>query len=131
MTALALVALAPLGVAVAAVRRRGQPTAAGAGRSLGLLWTFAAGVLALVAWAASTAGIADLAEPSLRSWTVFGGTAAYPAVAAVIAGVTALTWRRGGASMSSWIAIAVMLAHAGLSVYLGWWNLVGFRSWVY
>jgi hypothetical protein len=48
-----------------------------------------------------------------------------------MAGVTARTWRRGAASTPGWFAIAVMLAHAGLSIYLGWWDLVAFRSWVY
>ena len=128
---LAAVVLAPLAAAVAAIRPCWRPTPPGGGRGLGRLWALAAGVLALVAWAASTADIADLAEPSLRSWTIFVGTAAYPAVAAVVAGVTARAWRRGPALTSGWCALAVMLAHAGLSIYLGWWELIGFRSWVY
>jgi len=131
VTALALATLAPAAGAVAAFRRRGPATPAGAGGGIALLWALATAMLGLVAWAASTADLADLAEPSLRSWTIFGGTAAYPAVAAVLAGVTARIWRRGSASRSGGFAIAVMLAHAGLAIYLGWWDLVGFRSWVY
>jgi hypothetical protein len=130
VTALALVVVAPLVGAGAAIRRRWRPPAVD-GRPLAALWTLAAGVLALVAWAASTANVADLAEPTLRSSAIFGGTAAYPAVAMLIAGVTARARRRGVAGLSGAFAVAVVLAHAGLAIYLGWWDLVGFRSWVY
>ena len=106
-------------------------TTSAGGRGLGPLWALAAGVLGLVAWAAGTAEVVDLAEPSLHSWTVFAGTAAYPAVAVLVAGVTARALGGGVAPRSGGFAIAVMLAHAGLACYLGWWDLVAFRSWVY
>lgn len=129
--ALALVVVAPLASVGAAIWRRGWRAPVRGGRGLVALWTLAAGVIALVAWAAGTANTVDLAEPTLRSWAVFGGTAAYPAVAVLVAGVTARVWRHGAALRSSGFALAVMLAHAALSIYLGWWNLIGFRSWVY
>jgi len=134
-TALAVVALAPLAAGVAALRRRRQQTPPDphptGGRGLGPLWALAASVLALLAWTAGTSEVIDLAQPTVRAQTIFAATAAYPALAVLIASVTAGTWRRGSASRSGWFAIAVMLAHAGLAVYLGWWDLVGFRSWVY
>ena len=129
--ALALVVVAPLAGVGAAIWRRGWRAPVRGGRGLVALWTLAAGVIALVAWAAGTANTVDLAEPTLRSWAVFGGTAAYPAVAVLVAGVTARVWRHGAALRSSGFALAVMLAHAALSIYLAWWNLIGFRSWVY
>jgi hypothetical protein len=128
--ALAVVVLAPLTTAVAAIRRRRQ-TPANGGRGLGLLWVLEASLLGVVALAAGTSEIADLAEPSLHSGAIFVATAAFPAVAVVIAGLTARASRRGQALPPGWFALAVALAHAGLSIYLGWWNLIGFRSWAH
>lgn len=132
VAALVLVMMAPAAAVIAAFRRRGRPMPPDKSPGgLAVLWALAAGVLALVAWTGGTAKIVDLAEPTLRSWTIFLGTAAYPAAAVLMAGITMRAGRRGLASLSGWFAIAVVLAHAGLSIYLGWWHLIGFRSWVY
>ena len=132
--ALTLVVLAPLVAGVAGLARRGRQPSPGerpaGGYGLGPLWALAAGVLALLAWAANTSQVIDLAGPTMRAWTIFGATLAYPALVALIVGVTPGLWRRRSA-WQSWFAIAVMFAHAGLCVYLGWWGLIGFRSWVY
>lgn len=128
-TALACVALAPLGACWAWRRRRGQPTWAMHG--LGLLWALATATLAGAGWAISSAALPDLAEPSLRAWVIFGGSLLYPALAALIAGFTARAWARRSGWASGLAAMLVMLAHAGLAIYLGWWELVGFRSWTF
>ena len=131
VTALALVVVAPLAGVGATIRRRGRRSPVTGGRGLIALWALGAGVLALVAWAADTADVIELAAPTFRSWAIYSGTAAYPAVAVLIAGLTARARRRGAAPTSGGFALAVMLAHAALSLYLGWWNLIAFRSWVY
>ncbi|HUU34038.1 MAG TPA: serine hydrolase domain-containing protein [Vicinamibacterales bacterium] len=129
--ALVCVGLAPLGAAAAWGwrRRRGAPAAAT--RGLGPLWALAAVTLTGVAWAISSAALPDLAEPSLRSWIIFGGSVLYPALAAIIAGLTARAWARGPGWTSGLAALLVMAAHAGLATYVGWWELVGFRSWTF
>jgi len=49
----------------------------------------------------------------------------------VIASLTVRGWARGPAWISGLAALLVMLSHAGLAIYIGWWELVGFRSWTY
>ena len=129
--ALVCAGLAPLGAAAAwGWRRRwgGPPTAA---PGLGALWTLAAGTLATVALATTSASLTDLAEPTVRSRIIFGGSLLYPALAVIIAAFTARAWARRPGWTSGLAALLVMLSHAGLAIYAGWWELVGFRSWTY
>jgi CubicO group peptidase (beta-lactamase class C family) len=129
--ALACAALAPLGAAAAWGwrRRRGGPPAAAPG--LGALWTAAAATLATVAFACSSASLPDLAQPSVWSSILFCGSLLYPALAVLIAGFTARAWAQRPGWIAGFAALLVMASHAGLAIYVGWWELVGFRSWTY
>ncbi len=128
--ALAVALVAPFGAAAAWWWQRRCPPAATT-RVLGIVWTLAAGTLATIAWATATAGWQDLAAPTLRSWAIHAGSLLYPALAVMVAAATARAWPHRPAWPSGLAAILVMLAHAGLAIYLGWWGLVGFRSWEY
>ncbi len=129
--ALATAVLAPFGAAAVWWwgRRRHAPTAVTPG--LGILWALAAGTLAMVAWAIATAAVPDLATPSIRSWSIWAGSLLYPVLAAAVAAATARAWARSPGWPSGLAALLVMSAHAGLAIYIGWWGLVGFRSWEY
>lgn len=129
--ALACAGLAPLGAAAAWGWRRwrgGPPTVA---PGLGALWTVAAVTLATVAFVCASASLPDLAEPTVRSWIILGGSLLYPALAVLIAGVTARAWTHRPGWMAGVAVLLVLVSHAGLAIYVGWWELVGFRSWTY
>jgi hypothetical protein len=127
--ALALGAAAPL----AAIgrgwwrRRRGW----GPARGLGVAWTLAVLAFAGFFGLAATAPVVDLAVPSMRTWAMFVCSLAHPLVAFALLPLTALAWARGVGRVFGTFAALVAAAHVGLAGYLGWWGLVGFRSWAY
>lgn len=129
--ALGSAALAPVGALAAWGWRRRHGRRTPPVRGLGALWTIATALLVVVAWAVASAPVTDLAEPSPRSWITLGGSVLYPCCAALVAAATARAWAHRTSWIQGWAALVVMLSHAGLAIYLGWWELVGFRSWTY
>jgi CubicO group peptidase (beta-lactamase class C family) len=126
--ALALVApLIALGRWVRGRARRETPAGFG---GLGWLWAAALALLGLGAWAV-TGDVAALAVATSRSQALFGATLAYPAAAVAACLGAAWGWVRGPRRAYAVLAALTALAHAGLATYLGWWGLVGFRSWTY
>lgn len=124
-TALALALLAPLAAAYAAWPRRRGPAI---DRRVTITWVAASVVLATTAWTASATPVVDWATPSARAMTVTAGTVIYPLLAAVL--VLQTLWHvRGWSALA--LASAIALSHVALAAYLGWWGLIGFRSWSY
>jgi hypothetical protein len=97
---------------------------------LGWVWAAALAILGVGAWAV-TGDVTALGVPTARSQALFGATIAYPAAAAAACLGAAWAWVRGPRRGYVVLAAITALAHAGLATYLGWWGLVGFRSWTY
>jgi hypothetical protein len=128
--ALAVAIVAPLAALGRWVRgrvRRLPPTGFG---GLGWVWAAALALLGLTTWAV-VGEVTALAVATARSQVLFGATLAYPATAAAACLGAALGWIRGPRRGYAVLAAFTALAHAGLAGYLGWWGLVGFRSWTY
>jgi len=121
------VAVAPLVAARHAWRHRGR---AGTG-VLAVVWTLALGALLTIAWSASTAAVTELAVPGGRALGLFAASVVHPLLAFALLPLTARAWTRGLRGGFALFAAMVALAHTGLAGYLGWWGLVGFRSWTY
>jgi hypothetical protein len=109
-------------------RVRGVPPAGFVG--LGWVWAAAAALLGMAAWAIDGDVIA-LATATLRSEVLFGATLAYPLAAAAACLGAAWGWVRSPRRGYAVLAALTALAHTGLATYLGWWGLIGFRSWSY
>jgi hypothetical protein len=100
-------------------------------RGLGATWTSAVAVLAVMVMLAVTAPVTDLGVPSSRAWAMFACSLLYPLLALALLPLTALTWTGGVGRGFRTLAVLVAAAHVGLAGYLGWWGLIGFRSWTY
>ena len=129
--AVAGVASAPLVALVVLVNgwRAGRHRAGMA--TLGAAWTLALIALAVLAWAARTSSVMDLAAPRGRALGLLVATVVQPATAFALLPLTARAWVRGLRGRLGAFAAVVAGAHAGLASYLGWWGLVAFRSWTY
>ena len=109
-------------------RRRGIAPAGFAG--LGWVWWAAAAMLGLAAWAVGS-DVTALATATLRSQALYGATLAYPLTAAAASLGAAWGWVRGPRRAYAVLAALTALAHTGLTTYIAWWGLIGFRSWTY
>ena len=129
MLALAAVTLAPV-VALGHAwrsRRRARPTAAG----IGIAWSLALAVLAGIVAVAAATPVADLGAASPGARALFAGSLAYPVIAGLVAAWTLVVWRRGCGRLFTTFATVVAAAHTGLTGYLAYWGLLGFRTWMY
>ena len=127
---LALALVAPLVALGRWVRGRARGVSPAGFGGLGWIWTAALALLALGVWAVS-GDVTALAVATTRSQALWGATLAYPAAAAAACLGAAWGWLHGPRRGYSVLAALAALAHAGLATYLGWWGLVGFRSWTY
>jgi hypothetical protein len=128
-TALGVTVVAPLAALPHAwlVRRRRRPSAGG----LGLAWTGAVAAIAALFGVAATASPADLGAPSVRAQLILATSLLYPVMAAALVPLTVRAWRRGLRGAFAAFAGVVASAHLGLAGYLGYWGLVGIRTWTY
>ncbi|HUR06786.1 MAG TPA: hypothetical protein VM347_29865, partial [Nonomuraea sp.] len=129
--AIATAVLSPFAGVAVWIRRRRHGSALALRGLLPALWAAALGVMAGAAWAVTTGDAIDFALPSLRAVIIFASSVFYPILAVIIAAVTAQAWAERPGLWHGLRAVAVMLAHGALAIYLGWWELVGFRSWTY
>ena len=129
VSALAAVTLAPV-VALGHAwrsRRRAGPTTAG----VGIAWLLALAVLAGIVAVVAATPVADLGAATPGARAVFAGSLAYPVLAGLVAAWTLVVWQRGSGGPFTTFATIVATAHVGLTGYLAYWGLLGFRTWMY
>lgn len=87
--------------------------------------------LVTLAALANNAPVTVLGEPNVTSGAIFMLTLLHPLLAALTL-VTAVASRRVGLTrgVAAYVALA-SVAHLGISAYLGWWGLLGIRTWTY
>ncbi|MDP2318408.1 MAG: serine hydrolase domain-containing protein [Acidobacteriota bacterium] len=87
----------------------------------------------LVAFAAiaSNAPVIRLAEANGVSGALFLLTGLHPMLAVITLGSTWQAARAGAARGLVLYGTLTSLAHVGIAAYLGWWGLLGIRTWTY
>jgi CubicO group peptidase (beta-lactamase class C family) len=125
-----LVAASPLLALLAwgtAVARRRSP---GWWSVRGLIGATTIALMTLAALAAN-AHAASLGEPTLVSGGIFVLTLLHPILAALALVTGVLAWRAGAGGGLLVYSAMTSAAHLCIAAFLGWWGLIGIRTWAY